>query len=130
VSTQATDGGASGPARASPRHPRARARTPHHQHTRALLRPRTSPCCCCCTCPHAYSLCAARWKQALDAGKAPRIYLESTHEKTLQYATLDELKAYAVDLAEAEAAVAELDKLRQQIEKTVKFDDAGSAGTE
>jgi hypothetical protein len=31
-----------------------------------------------------WCLCAARWKQAYEAGKAPKIIAESTHEKALQ----------------------------------------------
>src|SRR4051812_13030555 len=29
-----------------------------------------------------WCLCAARWKDAYDAGKAPHVYLTSTHEDT------------------------------------------------
>lgn len=39
-----------------------------------------------------WCLCAARWKEAYDAGVAPPVVLEATHEKALEYATLDELK--------------------------------------
>lgn len=39
-----------------------------------------------------WCLCAARWKEAYDAGVAPPVILESTHEKALEYATLKELK--------------------------------------
>ncbi len=39
-----------------------------------------------------WCLCAARWKEAYDAGVAPPVVLEATHEKALQYATLEELK--------------------------------------
>ncbi len=45
-----------------------------------------------------WCLCAARWKEALDAGCAPRVSLRATHEKTLEIVSLDELKAYAIDL--------------------------------
>lgn len=38
-----------------------------------------------------WCLCASRWREALDAGAAPRVVLESTHEKALEYASLDEL---------------------------------------
>lgn len=41
-----------------------------------------------------WCLCAARWKEAFDAGFAPPIILEATHEKALLYATLEELKAH------------------------------------
>ena len=39
-----------------------------------------------------WCLCAARWKEAYDAGVAPPVVLEATHEKALKYATLEELK--------------------------------------
>ena len=45
-----------------------------------------------------WCLCAARWKEALEAGCAPRVSLRATHEKTLEVVSLDELKPYAVDL--------------------------------
>lgn len=43
-----------------------------------------------------WCLCAPRWKEALDAGAAPGVVLEATHEETLAIVTLDVLKAYAV----------------------------------
>jgi uncharacterized protein (DUF2237 family) len=43
-----------------------------------------------------WCLCAPRWKEALDAGAAPRIVLESTHEETLAIVPLGVLKDYAV----------------------------------
>ncbi|MFZ5616540.1 MAG: DUF2237 family protein [Pseudomonadota bacterium] len=45
-----------------------------------------------------WCLCAARWAEALDAGKAPKVVLAATHERTLAFASLDALKAHAVDL--------------------------------
>lgn len=45
-----------------------------------------------------WCLCAARWKEAHDAGVAPRVYLSSTHEKTLDVVPLELLKPYALDL--------------------------------
>lgn len=39
-----------------------------------------------------WCLCAARWKEAYDAGVAPPVVLEATHEKALEFATLEELK--------------------------------------
>lgn len=41
-----------------------------------------------------WCLCATRWKQALLAGCAPPVVLESTHEKALDYVTLEQLKAH------------------------------------
>lgn len=42
-----------------------------------------------------WCLCAPRWKEALDAGAAPRLVLESTHEETLAIVPLGVLKDYA-----------------------------------
>ncbi len=42
-----------------------------------------------------WCLCAARWKEALDAGQAPYVVLESTHAATLQVVTLAALRRYA-----------------------------------
>jgi uncharacterized protein (DUF2237 family) len=47
-----------------------------------------------------WCLCASRWKEALDAGMAPRVVLASTHASTLEYVSLSDLKQYAVDLAQ------------------------------
>jgi uncharacterized protein (DUF2237 family) len=44
-----------------------------------------------------WCLCAPRWKQALDAGMAPQVVLEATHEETLAITTLGVLKDHAVD---------------------------------
>ena len=44
-----------------------------------------------------WCLCAPRWKEALDAGAAPRVVLESTHEETLAIVPLGVLKDYAVE---------------------------------
>ena len=43
-----------------------------------------------------WCLCVSRWLEAEKAGKAPNIILEATHEKTLQYASLELLNKYAV----------------------------------
>jgi len=42
-----------------------------------------------------WCLCAARWKEALDAGMAPPVVLASTHEETLAIVTLGVLNDYA-----------------------------------
>ena len=46
-----------------------------------------------------WCLCAARWKEALDAGMAPRVVLTATHEATLELVSLDDLKKHAIDLS-------------------------------
>ncbi|MES2341093.1 MAG: DUF2237 domain-containing protein [Pseudomonadota bacterium] len=43
-----------------------------------------------------WCLCAPRWKEALDAGAAPHLVLEATHEETLAIVPLGILKDYAV----------------------------------
>lgn len=45
-----------------------------------------------------WCLCASRWKEALDAGAAPPVVLESTHISALEYVSLNELKQYAIAL--------------------------------
>jgi len=45
-----------------------------------------------------WCLCAARWKEAFDAGMAPKLVLAATHEATLAIAPLETLKKFAVDL--------------------------------
>ena len=45
-----------------------------------------------------WCLCLARWKQAYDVGKAPHIYLASTHEASLELAPLEVLLDFAVDV--------------------------------
>lgn len=42
-----------------------------------------------------WCLCAPRWKEALDAGCAPGVVLEATHEETLAIVPLGVLKDYA-----------------------------------
>ena len=42
-----------------------------------------------------WCLCASRWVEAEKAGKAPRVILEATHEKTLEYTTIDTLIKHA-----------------------------------
>ena len=44
-----------------------------------------------------WCLCAPRWKEALDAGAAPRVVLDATHEETLAIVPLGVLKDHAVD---------------------------------
>ena len=42
-----------------------------------------------------WCLCASRWVEAEKAGKAPKVILEATHEKTLEYTTIDTLIKHA-----------------------------------
>ena len=43
-----------------------------------------------------WCLCALRWREAYEAGIAPPVVLAATHERALQYVTLEALKAHAV----------------------------------
>jgi hypothetical protein len=42
-----------------------------------------------------WCLCALRWKQAFDAGKAPRVKIEATCEAALAYIEIQDLIAHA-----------------------------------
>jgi uncharacterized protein len=42
-----------------------------------------------------WCLCANRWAEALGAGLAPPVVLECTHEKALEFASLDDLRKHA-----------------------------------
>ena len=44
-----------------------------------------------------WCLCAPRWKEALDAGAAPRVVLQATHEETLAIVPLGVLKDHSVE---------------------------------
>ncbi len=43
-----------------------------------------------------WCLCAPRYAEALDAGVAPQVVLDATHEKTLEYVDLDDLLRHAI----------------------------------
>ncbi len=42
-----------------------------------------------------WCLCVSRWIEAEKEGKAPKLILEATHEKTLEYTSIDTLIKYA-----------------------------------
>lgn len=42
-----------------------------------------------------WCLCALRWKEALAAGVAPPVVLQSCHVRALDHVSLDDLKAHA-----------------------------------
>ena len=46
-----------------------------------------------------WCVCAARWREALEAGMAPRVVLAATHERALDYVFLEDLKRHALDLS-------------------------------
>jgi uncharacterized protein (DUF2237 family) len=45
-----------------------------------------------------WCLCAPRWQEALEAGMAPAVVLEATHIGSLEWISLEDLQAHAVDL--------------------------------
>jgi uncharacterized protein len=45
-----------------------------------------------------WCLCVERWREALDAGLAPPVILEATHISALEFVSLDDLKAHAVEV--------------------------------
>ena len=45
-----------------------------------------------------WCLCAARWLEALQAGRAPRVVLNASNQAALEIVPLAALKRYAVDL--------------------------------
>ena len=44
-----------------------------------------------------WCVCALRWKEAFDAGCAPEVIPEATHEKSLDYVNLDDLISMSSD---------------------------------
>ena len=42
-----------------------------------------------------WCLCASRWAEALDAGVAPLVVLEATHERALEILDLEDLQDHA-----------------------------------
>lgn len=44
-----------------------------------------------------WCLCADRWREALEAGQAPDVVLEATNVASLEWVSLDDLCAHAVD---------------------------------
>lgn len=43
-----------------------------------------------------WCLCAGRWKEALEANVAPPVILQATHQTTLKFVKLDELRKHAI----------------------------------
>ena len=44
-----------------------------------------------------WCLCAARWKEAFDAGVAPPVVLAATHARVLEWVDVADLRAHALD---------------------------------
>lgn len=45
-----------------------------------------------------WCLCAARWLEAQEHERAPRVFLQRTHQKALEIIPMDILRKYAIDL--------------------------------
>tara|TARA_Y100000022_G_scaffold87469_1_gene75345 strand:+ start:1660 stop:2037 length:378 start_codon:yes stop_codon:yes gene_type:complete len=43
-----------------------------------------------------WCLCAMRWQEAFEAGVAPRVFLESCHQKALEFVKLEDLEQHAM----------------------------------
>ena len=63
-----------------------------------------------------WCLCAARYAQAVQAGKQPKVHLARTHERTLDHVPLEVLLENGVDAAEAKAQLESVDEQRQALE--------------
>ncbi len=46
-----------------------------------------------------WCLCAARWREALDAGAAPRVVMRATHQRALEIIEFSDLSRHAIDLS-------------------------------
>ena len=44
-----------------------------------------------------WCLVAMRWKQALEAGMAPKVILDACHESVLEIVSLEDLREHAID---------------------------------
>ena len=44
-----------------------------------------------------WCICVSRWKQALERGVAPPVDLEATHSSALEFVSLEELRAHALE---------------------------------
>jgi uncharacterized protein len=64
-----------------------------------------------------WCLCAQRWAQAFQAGKAPKLFLQATHEKTLDYVSFEILREFAIDKEEADKRLVELNEQREKLNK-------------
>jgi uncharacterized protein (DUF2237 family) len=64
-----------------------------------------------------WCLCAQRWAQAYQAGKAPKVFLQSTHEKTLDYVPFEILREYALDAEDADKKLNDLNEQRDRLNK-------------
>ncbi|KAL3792435.1 hypothetical protein HJC23_001553 [Cyclotella cryptica] len=68
-----------------------------------------------------WCLCAQRWAQAYNAGKAPQLFLQATHEKTLDYVPLEVLRVFAIDGQEASTVIDKLKMQRSQLDELMNL---------
>lgn len=73
-----------------------------------------------------WCLCAQRWAQAYNEGKAPKLFLQATHEKTLEYVPLEILRTHALDGDESKLVMDELNVQRDKLDELLKKDSAES----
>jgi hypothetical protein len=71
-----------------------------------------------------WCLCALRWAEAYNAGKAPQLFLQSTHEKTLDYVPLEVLRIFAIDGGDANDLLGELKDQRSRLNKMLEMGDS------
>ena len=45
-----------------------------------------------------WCVCAERWKEAYEHGRAPKIYLKKTNKKTTSIIDIEILKEFAIDM--------------------------------
>lgn len=46
-----------------------------------------------------WCLCAARWREALEAGVAPKVVMRATHQRALEVIDFRDLSRHAIDLS-------------------------------
>mmetsp|Transcript_23168 Transcript_23168/g.47000 ORF Transcript_23168/g.47000 Transcript_23168/m.47000 type:complete len:207 (-) Transcript_23168:142-762(-) len=67
-----------------------------------------------------WCLCAQRWAQAYNAGMAPQLFLQATHEKTLDYVPFNILNQFAIDKEEAGQVLDKLNEDRLRLDKLME----------
>ena len=64
-----------------------------------------------------WCLCTQCWAQAYNAGMAPKIFLQATHEKTLNYAPFEVLREFAIDRDEANHRLDDLNEQQNKLNR-------------
>jgi uncharacterized protein (DUF2237 family) len=67
-----------------------------------------------------WCLCAARWVQAYQAGRAPKLFLAASHEKSLSYVPLAILREFSLDKDEADASLKNLNAQREKLNRLLQ----------